>query len=127
MVDKACDEVNQYVNVRALFVSKRCDGVNLRDMELDFEIPFRELGFMGVPHRQTAFVMPTVNCLVELVEMPFTVVTMGEVNIVNLERVGFNLRNFDMTLVFKVWLSCCIGPAARAVACSTHQSFSEGL
>jgi hypothetical protein len=89
-------------------VCKRCDDVNLRDMELDFEIPFRELGFMGVPHRQTAFVMPTVNCLVELVEMPFTVVTMGEVNIVNLERVGFNLRNFDMTLVFKVCFSCCI-------------------
>eukprot|EP00884_Botryococcus_braunii_P008699 jgi/Botrbrau1/17830/Bobra.0127s0074.1 len=72
-----------------------------RDLDLDFEIPFRELGFMGVPHRTTAFIMPTVNCLVELIEMPFTVVTMSEVNIVNLERVGFNLRNFDMTLVFK--------------------------
>jgi nucleosome binding factor SPN SPT16 subunit len=34
--------------------------------------------------------------------MPFTVITMTEVNIVNLERVGFNLKNFDMTLVFKV-------------------------
>lgn len=33
--------------------------------------------------------------------MPFTVITMGEVNIVNLERVGFNLRNFDLTIVFK--------------------------
>ena len=33
--------------------------------------------------------------------MPFTVLTMAEVNIVNLERVGFNLRNFDMTIVFK--------------------------
>ncbi len=43
------------------------------------------------------------GCLhqVELLEMPFTVITMGEVNIVNLERVGFNLRNFDMTIVFK--------------------------
>ena len=38
---------------------------------------------------------------VELLEMPFTVITMAEVNIVNLERVGFNLRNFDMTVVFK--------------------------
>ena len=27
---------------------------------MDFEIPFRELGFSGVPHRSTAFIMPTV-------------------------------------------------------------------
>jgi hypothetical protein len=31
---------------------------------MEFEVPFRELGFHGVPHRSTAFVMPTVNCLV---------------------------------------------------------------
>jgi nucleosome binding factor SPN SPT16 subunit len=35
-----------------------------RDLEMEFEVPFRELGFHGVPHRSTAFVMPTVNCLV---------------------------------------------------------------
>ena len=33
--------------------------------------------------------------------MPFTVITLSEVVVVNLERVGFGLRNFDMTLVFK--------------------------
>ena len=31
---------------------------------MEFEQPFRQLGFSGVPHRSTAFVMPTVNCLV---------------------------------------------------------------
>ena len=46
--------------------------------------------------------MPTVNCLVELVDVPSTVITMADVGIVNLERVGFSLRNFDMTLVYKV-------------------------
>ena len=45
--------------------------------------------------------MPTVNCLVELSEMPFTVIPLSEVNLVNLERVGFNLRNFDMIFVWK--------------------------
>ena len=77
---------------------------------MEFEIPFRELGFHGVPHRQTGFLMPSVNALVELVDMPFTVITMTEVNIVNLERVGFNLKNFDMTLVFKASLckSCLV-------------------
>ena len=54
-----------------------------------------------MPARSTAFVMPTVNCLVELTEMPFTVIPLAEVNLVNLERVGFNLRNFDMIFVWK--------------------------
>ena len=71
------------------------------DLGLEFEVPYRELGFFGVPHRSTVFVMPTVHCLVELTEQPFTVLTLADVIVVNLERVGFNLRNFDMTLVFK--------------------------
>ncbi|EFN58683.1 hypothetical protein CHLNCDRAFT_140286 [Chlorella variabilis] len=71
------------------------------DLNLEFEVPFRELGFHGVPHRTNSFIMPTVNCLVELTEMPFTVITLGEVNLVNLERVGFNLRNFDMVFIWK--------------------------
>lgn len=71
------------------------------DLNLEFEIPFRELGFFGVPARATSFIMPTVNCLVELTEMPFTVITLSEVNLVNLERVGFNLRNFDMVFIWK--------------------------
>ncbi len=71
------------------------------DLNLEFEIPFRELGFYGVPSRSTSFVMPTVNCLVELTEMPFTVIALSEVNLVNLERVGFNLRNFDMIFIWK--------------------------
>ncbi len=79
-----------------------------RDLELEFEVPFRDLGFSGVPHRTTGFIMPTVNCLVELIEMPFTVVTLGDINVVNLERVGFGLRNFDMAIVPKVHLPVCI-------------------
>ena len=87
-----------------------------RELNLEFEIPFRELGFHGVPHRSTAFVMPTVNCLVELVESPATVIAMPAVAIVNLERVGFNLRNFDMVVVYKVChVSACL--SVRAVCC----------
>jgi nucleosome binding factor SPN SPT16 subunit len=71
------------------------------DLNLEFEMPFRELGFTGVPARSTCFIMPTVNCLVELTEMPFTVITLSEVNLVNLERVGFNLRNFDLVFIPK--------------------------
>jgi hypothetical protein len=68
-----------------------------------------------VPHRETVLVLPTVNCLVELTQMPFTVVALSDIEIINLERVGFNLKNFDMAIVFKVgrWANVC---AKRAVA-----------
>ena len=45
--------------------------------------------------------MLQVTCLVELIEMPFTVVACADILLVNLERVGFNLRNFDMTIIYK--------------------------
>lgn len=45
--------------------------------------------------------MPTVHCLVQLIEPPYTVVPLGDVEIVNLERVGFNGKTFDLVVVFK--------------------------
>ena len=53
-----------------------------RDQNLEFEVPFRELGFHGVPHRSNSFIMPTVNCLVELTEMPFTVVSLEDIEVI---------------------------------------------
>jgi len=72
-----------------------------RELNLEFDIPFRELGFPGVPHKSTSFLIPTVYCLVDLIETPFFVLTLSEVAVVNLERVGFGLKNFDMVFVFK--------------------------
>ncbi|CAI5939892.1 unnamed protein product [Closterium sp. NIES-64] len=73
----------------------------LARLDLEFDVPFRELGFHGVPHKSSAFIVPTVNCLVELIEVPFLVVTLNEVEIVNLERVGLGQKTFDMAIVFK--------------------------
>ncbi|XP_073002538.1 FACT complex subunit SPT16-like [Typha latifolia] len=72
-----------------------------KGMDLEFDMPLRELGFYGVPHKASAFIVPTSSCLVELVETPFLVVTLSEIEIVNLERVGLGQKNFDMTIVFK--------------------------
>ncbi|XP_010276527.1 PREDICTED: FACT complex subunit SPT16-like [Nelumbo nucifera] len=72
-----------------------------RDLDLEFDQPLRELGFHGVPHKASAFIVPTSSCLVELVETPFLVVTLSEIEIVNLERVGLGQKSFDMTIVFK--------------------------
>jgi nucleosome binding factor SPN SPT16 subunit len=68
--------------------------------ELEIDMPFRELGFSGVPHRSNVLLLPTTNCLVHLSEFPFTVITLSEIEVVHLERVQFGLRNFDMVFVF---------------------------
>ena len=67
--------------------------------ELEVDVPFRELGFNGVPFRSSVLLQPTTNCLVQLSEQPFTVVTLNEVEIVHLERVQFGLKNFDMVFI----------------------------
>lgn len=72
-----------------------------KSLDLEFDQPLKELGFHGVPHKASAFIIPTSSCLVELVETPFVVITLGEIEIVNLERVGLGQKNFDMTIVFK--------------------------
>ncbi|KAL2347869.1 hypothetical protein Fmac_001869 [Flemingia macrophylla] len=73
----------------------------LNGLDLEFDQPLRELGFPGVPHKSSVFIVPTSACLVELIETPFLVVTLSEIEIVNLERVGLGQKNFDMTIVFK--------------------------
>lgn len=70
-------------------------------LDLEFDQPLRELGFHGVPYKATAFIVPASSCLVELIESPFLVITLSEIEIVNLERVGLGQKNFDMTIVFK--------------------------
>ncbi|KAM0945399.1 putative peptidase M24, PH-like domain superfamily, FACT complex subunit Spt16 [Dioscorea sansibarensis] len=72
-----------------------------KGLDLEFDQPLRELGFHGVPHKSSAFIVPTSACLVELIETPFLVITLSEIEIVNLERVGFSQKNFDMAIVFK--------------------------
>lgn len=71
---------------------------------IDLDIPFRELGFQGVPFRSAVFCMPTRDCLISLIDPPYLVVTLEEIEIAHLERVQFGLKNFDMVFVFKDFL-----------------------
>ncbi|KAG2330324.1 hypothetical protein Bca4012_020072 [Brassica carinata] len=68
---------------------------------LEFDQPLRELGFSGVTDKETVFIIPTSSCLVMLTETPFLVVSLSEIEIVNLERVVFGNKHFDMAIVFK--------------------------
>ncbi|CAK7900569.1 FACT complex subunit Spt16p [[Candida] anglica] len=68
---------------------------------IDLDIPFRELGFQGVPFRSAVLCMPTRDCLIQLIDPPYLVVTLEEIEIAHLERVQFGLKNFDLVFVFK--------------------------
>ena len=46
-----------------------CDKVEaMAKNEIDFDVPFRELGFPGVPNRSIVTLQPTSGCLVNLTE-----------------------------------------------------------
>ncbi|KAM5539042.1 hypothetical protein V8D89_007265 [Ganoderma adspersum] len=68
---------------------------------LEPDVPFRELSFEGVPFRMAARLQPTTDCLVQLSDPPFLVVTLSDIEIASLERVQFGLKQFDMVLIFK--------------------------
>lgn len=55
---------------------------------ITFDMPFRDLIFNGVPHKSNVQLMPTVNCLVSLIELPFFVITLSEIELVYFERVS---------------------------------------
>jgi len=68
---------------------------------LEFDIPYRDLGFQGTPNKEMVYIMPTLNCLVNLTENPFFVVDLSEVDHVHFERVTFSSKAFDIVLINK--------------------------
>ncbi|CAA21804.1 histone H2A-H2B chaperone, FACT complex subunit Spt16 [Schizosaccharomyces pombe] len=68
---------------------------------IELDIPFRELAFNGVPFRSNVLLQPTTDCLVQLTDTPFTVITLNEIEIAHLERVQFGLKNFDLVFIFQ--------------------------
>ena len=47
-----------------------------RSEGLSVDMPFRDLGFNGVPSRSSVTIQPTTDCLVQLTEPPFMVITL---------------------------------------------------
>lgn len=68
---------------------------------LEFDLPYRDLGFNGNPHREMVHIMPTLNCLVNLTETPFFVVDLESVDHVHFERVTYMSKAFDIVLINK--------------------------
>lgn len=80
---------------------KEVEEEYLEKLNMDFDIPYRELGFQGTPAKSNVDIFPCRDCLVSVSEWPPFVLTIEEVDIVYFERVSFGLRNFDMVFVFK--------------------------
>jgi nucleosome binding factor SPN SPT16 subunit len=81
---------------------KKVDAVAKKNnQDIEFDIPYRDLGFTGNPHKEMVTIMPTLNCLVNLTETPFFVVDLDEVDHVHFERITYMSRAFDMVLVNK--------------------------
>uniref|UniRef100_A0A7M5XAC7 FACT complex subunit n=2 Tax=Clytia hemisphaerica TaxID=252671 RepID=A0A7M5XAC7_9CNID len=68
---------------------------------IEFDIPFRELGFSGVPFKSTVLLQPTTHCVVSFTEQPPFIITLDDLELVHFERVQFHMKNFDMIFVFK--------------------------
>ncbi|XP_057872984.2 FACT complex subunit SPT16 isoform X2 [Cryptomeria japonica] len=94
-------KVNAEFNTFIKRISELWEQPHLKAFNLNFDIPHKEFGFHGVPFKDSVFIVPTDNCLVELIEFPFLVITLSNIEIVNLERVGIGKNNFDMTIIFK--------------------------
>ncbi|CAD6184168.1 unnamed protein product [Caenorhabditis auriculariae] len=87
--------------LNAAFASFTDKVRRLTNDQVDFDSPFTDLGFFGVPYRSSCTLRPTSLCLVNLTEWPPFIVTLSEVELVHFERVSFQLKNFDMVFVFK--------------------------
>jgi len=68
---------------------------------IEFERPYPELGFYGVHNIANVYIQPSVHCLLSILESPFFVLSLDEVEIACFERVIRSLRNFDLVFVFK--------------------------
>lgn len=72
-----------------------------RNEQIEVDMPIRDLGFHGVPFRSNVYIQPTTECLIQLTEPPFMVITLEDIEVAHLERVQFGLKNFDLVFIFK--------------------------
>eukprot|EP00814_Leptocylindrus_danicus_P021946 CAMPEP_0116031984 /NCGR_PEP_ID=MMETSP0321-20121206/17892_1 /TAXON_ID=163516 /ORGANISM="Leptocylindrus danicus var. danicus, Strain B650" /LENGTH=373 /DNA_ID=CAMNT_0003507319 /DNA_START=210 /DNA_END=1331 /DNA_ORIENTATION=- len=71
------------------------------DHDLEFDVPYRDLGFYGTPHREMVFLQPTLHSLINVTETPFCCVPLDEIDHVHFERITFASKAFDMVFINK--------------------------
>ncbi|KAM0674981.1 FACT complex subunit spt16 [Gurleya vavrai] len=78
-----------------LFVEKIEANSHLR-----VQIPSKAGAFYGVPHKGSVLIHPTSECLVNLIEAPFFVLTLNEVEIICFERLIFGVKTCDLSFIY---------------------------
>lgn len=73
----------------------------LTNNEVEFDVPFKELGFVGVPFKSSVLLQPSTHCLVNLTDQPPFIIVLDDCELVHFERVQFHMKNFDMIFIFK--------------------------
>jgi nucleosome binding factor SPN SPT16 subunit len=68
---------------------------------IEVDIPEEDLQFYGCPLKTVVRIRPTKECLVALIEQPFFVLDVNDIEIVCFERVMFGIKNFDCVIIFK--------------------------
>jgi nucleosome binding factor SPN SPT16 subunit len=68
---------------------------------LEFDIPYSDLGFYGNHSKEMVFIQPSVKCLVNLSEQPFLMIDLNDVDHVHFERVTYATKGIDMAIIFK--------------------------
>lgn len=69
---------------------------------IEFDVPIENLWFMGCPRKSAVKIRATAkNCLIAITEQPFFVIDIRDIEAVHFERVTFNIKNFDMAIIFK--------------------------
>lgn len=97
-------EMRKRLNIAFKDFCKKVERVaNHYSFNVEFDIPYSDMGFYANVHREMVFLQPSVHCLVNLTELPNFVVTLSEVEHIHFERVSRATRNFDMTLIFRDW------------------------
>lgn len=66
-----------------------------------FDSPYPELGFFGSPFYNNVFVMPSAYTLMAIIERPFLVIKLEDIELISIERIDNKIKNFDLVVVFK--------------------------
>lgn len=77
-----------------------CDNIE-KTSSLRTETPLRGLWFYGVPFKGNVIIQPTRSCLINLIETPFFISELSEIEIVCFERVIFHIKTCDMTIIYR--------------------------
>jgi len=92
-------EMKERLNNIFLEFSKKVEAIP--NFRLPIDIPFKQLAFNGVPHKQVVTLCPCKNVLAALQEWPPFCLDLSEIDVVVFERAIMTLREFDIVFVKK--------------------------